>query len=232
MGRARSQSPCAFAGPSPTVISRGLDVARRPVVHQRETGDLRLTVCGDADHGGDLELEVQGGRRRRSVNRLAWAVDRGRVGEVEGGRLVPMRRDLSSAQLRAGGDVTLVGIEVPHARRLRDRGKGSQARQSPPLAARRPALAGEPYDHRRRVEHGDLIAFDRPDQGRPVGGGKGSQAHWDQLVRTREGPAGAGPSSRLAGRRAATCAASRRGTCFARPSSPCPWPSSSPPGGG
>ena len=44
-----------FAGPSPTVISCALDVARAPVVDQREAGDLAV----GADHRRDLELEVE-----------------------------------------------------------------------------------------------------------------------------------------------------------------------------
>ena len=85
LGAERGGEVLALGRPQPDRHLLALEVARRPVVHDREALDAALRP----DHRGQLELVVE----HRGVGRLghlvAVAVDRGGVREVEDGDLVP-----------------------------------------------------------------------------------------------------------------------------------------------
>src|SRR3954470_5234619 len=147
--------------PEPDAHLRALQVARRPVVHDREPSDLPV----GADHSGDLELIVELPRLRRADDLVAWAVDRSRVREVEDRDLVPLLRHLEPARRTRRLDVLLEGVEIAHRRRLQHRrtevdvGEGVLGVMAcgPP--------AGEERLQRLRRELYDLVALD---QSRPA----------------------------------------------------------------
>src|SRR5205807_3228857 len=83
-----------------------LQVARRPVVHDREAADAAF----GADDRRDLELVVELVRLRRLRDLVARAVDRGRVREVEDRDLVPLGRHVEAARRARRLPVFLEGV--------------------------------------------------------------------------------------------------------------------------
>src|SRR5215207_3822325 len=136
----------ALVGPEPDRHLPGLQVARAPVVEQRERRDLLVGT----DDRRDLELEVEHPAALRPAYLLARPDDPGGVGEVEDRRVVPRLGDLAAAQLPARAHVALVGEEVAHGRWVWEGGDERDLLDvglHPGRHPRRPA--GEPIDQRR-----------------------------------------------------------------------------------
>src|SRR3954468_15159220 len=135
-----------------------LQIARGPVVHDREAPDPG--VC--PDDRCDLELVVELIRIGRSRDLVLRTVDRCRIGEVENRLLVPLRRNLLAAQRSRRLDVLLEHIEVAYRGRVQDGGTevalGERILGVPPRAS----AAGEIRLQRLRCELHDRVTLDDP----------------------------------------------------------------------
>ena len=116
----------ALGGAEADLHLAGLEVAGRPVVDDRVAED-RLARLGlgerraaAAEDDADLHLEVEGVAERGLRDRLAGAVERVRVGEVERRVVVPRVRDADRVVDAPAHplDVALEGDEVADAGRL------------------------------------------------------------------------------------------------------------------
>src|SRR5262249_16915257 len=137
-----------------------LEVARRPVVHDREAADRALS----ADDNGDLELVVELLGPGRVGDLVVRAVDRGRVREVKDRELVPLRGHLPATRYRpCVENVFLERIRVADGRRPRNRCEQADVLERVFVVFARRAAAGEEGRERLRSEVDDPVAFDHAD---------------------------------------------------------------------
>src|SRR5215213_265633 len=149
----------AFRRPEADSHLLALQVARRPVVHDRKAADR--SAC--ADDGGDLELVVERLRAVRIRDFVLGAVDRRGVREVEGGELVPLGRHFAAAGDAARvRDVSLEGVEIAYRRRPPHRGEQPHLVQRVLRMLARVAAAGEERLQRLRRELDHAVALDPP----------------------------------------------------------------------
>src|SRR5438105_3132251 len=146
-----------LGGPEAGLQLGPLEIARRPVVHDREAADPAL----GADDRGHLELVVELLRALRVRNLVLGTEDRGRAREVEDGLPVPLRRHVETAGGAGRPDVLLEGVEVADRGRVEDRRSQVDLRERvfgvPPRAAAAreeglERLRGE-LDHDVALEH-------------------------------------------------------------------------------